>query len=270
MGLDPQILHAYVMHARTAPRRNVFRYRVFNIAFWLKDYERLPLARDRFAPLSFYACDHGRRDGSDLEQWARAILAEHSILQADGEILLVCLPRVLGYVFNPVSFWFCLDRAGHVRGVLCEVNNTFGETHTYICAKPDRSPIGPQDQIQGDKSFHVSPLLKRQGTYLFRFDLHPGWLGVWIDYEEVPGEKTLMTSLTGHFEPMSARGLRRVFWRYPLVTFKAVALIHWQAAKLLLRGVRYVPKPQQIPARVSRACTLKNCDPALDRKQNAS
>src|SRR6202012_458830 len=92
---------------------------------------------DRFGLLSFYNRDHGDRSGSDLASWARAVLHSAKVTNADGEIVLITLPRVLGYTFNPVSFWLCHDKTGDLRAVICEVNNTFGETHSYICAHPD-------------------------------------------------------------------------------------------------------------------------------------
>ena len=246
-----QLFFGRVMHGRLFPKRNSFTYKIYYLAFPLSQIRTLPIAHNRFAPLSFYDRDHGRCDGSDLEDWAREILADYNIKESGGEIRLVCMPRVLGYVFNPVSFWLCYDKQENLRAVLCEVHNTFGERHTYLCAHEDHRPITPQDTLRGKKVFHVSPSLKREGYYEFCFDIHGKKFGIWIDFFYSEGKRQLVTSLTGALEPMNAGTLRRAFWIYPLVTFKAIVLIHWQALKLLVKGVEYIPKPQQNSEHVS-------------------
>lgn len=156
------------------------------------------------------------------------------------------MPRILGYVFNPVSFYFCLDSDSNLRATLCEVHNTFGEQHTYLCAHPDHSPIGSQDWLEADKIFHVSPFLERSGVYRFRFDLRPDKLGIWIDFYDKSQNKQLITSLIGNFSPLTPQLLRNTFWRHPLVTLKVISLIHWQALRLVCKGIRYIPKPKQL------------------------
>jgi DUF1365 family protein len=234
-----------VMHKRLTPKVNAFNYGIYYLVLPLKSLNALPIAHNKFGLLSFYDKDHGARDGSDLNAWIRNILHKASIDEADGNITLITMPRVLGYVFNPVSFWFCHDKAGQVRAVLCEVNNTFGESHIYICIHPDRRPLTSADWIEGDKYFHVSPFLHVQGKYVFRFDLNDKSLHAWIDYWEAENHKKLLTALQGTMVPMTTYNLHMVFWRYPLVTFKAILLIHWQAIKLLAKGIRYIPKPLQ-------------------------
>ena len=257
MGLTdaPQILFAKVMHKRIAPKVNAFTYGIYYIATPLSKVNamdhgwRFGIARP--ALMSFYNRDHGARTPTDLRIWIGNILRDHNVTEADGEIVLVTMPRVLGYVFNPVSFWLCHDRAGHVRAVLCEVNNTFGETHSYLCTHPDHRPITNDDWMTGDKVFHVSPFRQRKGHYAFRFAIGKNAFGAWIDHHDADG-KSLLTSLTGRFEPMSVKTLRRAFWQTPLVTLKAIALIHWQAVKLVAKGIKYVPKPAQHAARLTR------------------
>ena len=258
MGVgDPQLFFGKVMHGRLFPKRNSFAYGIYYIAFPLSKIKQLPIAYNRFAPLSFYDRDHGNCDGSNLEHWVRGILADYNIIEADGDIVLVCMPRVMGYVFNPVSFWLCHDQKGNLRAVLCEVHNTFGERHTYLCAHADHRPITHDDILKGDKLFHVSPLLKREGRYEYRFDLRDNKFGVWIDFFDGEGRKQLVTSLIGQFERMNIVTLRKAFWMYPLVTFKAIILIHWQALKLLAKGIKYISRPKQKSERTSTTNHLK-------------
>ena len=253
---EHQLFFGRVMHGRLFPKRNRFAYKIYYLAFPLSQMETLPIARNRFAPLSFYDRDHGRCDGSSLEDWARGILAGYNIKEADGEIRLVCMPRVLGYVFNPVSFWLCHDKQENLRAVLCEVHNTFGERHTYLCAHGDHRPVTSRDILRGRKLFHVSPSLKREGYYEFRFDVSGKKFGIWIDFFYSGGKRQLVTSLTGSLESMNVATLRKAFWVYPLVTFKAIVLIHWQALRLLVKGVAYFPRPRQNSEHVSATDNL--------------
>lgn len=256
MGVTPQIFFGKVMHGRLFPKRNHFTYGIYYLAFPLSKIMDLAIAYNRFSPLSFYDRDHGKCDGSNLEKWARDILKKYRITKANGDIKLICMPRVLGYVFNPVSFWLCHDKKGSARAILCEVHNTFGERHTYLVAHPDQRPIRNKDIIKGDKVFHVSPMLKREGHYNFRFDIAEDKFGAWIDFFDASGKKQLVTSLVGKFENMNQKALRKAFWRYPLITLKAITLIHWQALKILYKGIKYIPKPKQKKARISATDNL--------------
>jgi len=253
----PRLLEAKVMHRRETPRKNGFTYRALYMVVPLESVEDGSLARvlprRRFAAASFRPEDHGARSGGDLRGWARGILAMRGLEDAAGQISLVCMPRIWGYVFNPVSFWLCRDGEGALRAVICEVNNTFGETHSYLCAHDDGRPIGPRDWLEGEKRFHVSPFLRREGSYRFRFSCDDERLAIRIDYSDAGGGGVLRTSLAGPLRPLGRAGLRRAMWRHPLSTLKVVALIHLQAAKLLLKRVRYVPKPKQEEDRVSSA-----------------
>ena len=256
IGQQPHLMCGKVMHARLFPKKNRFTYGIYYLGLPLSHLNQADIAYNRFAPLSFYDRDHGECDGSDLDVWARNILDAYGIEKADGEVTLVCMPRVMGYVFNPVSFWVCHDRDGDVRAVICEVHNTFGERHSYLCAHADQRPITHRDVMEGDKVFHVSPFLEREGHYSFRFDFRDAKFAALIDFYDGQGNKQLVTSLTGDMIPMTRKALRRVFWRYPLVTFKAITLIHWQAIKLLAKGIKYIPKPVQKDKNVSAARNL--------------
>lgn len=254
MGIDqPQIFFGKVMHGRLFPKKNIFSYGIYYIALPLSRLGVMSIAYNRFAALGFYDKDHGNCDGSNLESWARKILKDYGQNKPDGEIRLICMPRVLGYVFNPVSFWLCYDKNQSLRAVLCEVHNTFGERHTYLCAHKDQEPIEKTDVLKGQKLFHVSPFLEREGQYTFRFDTGNEHFKTWIDFYDAKGRQKLVTSLIGTLEPLNKATLQKAFWGYPLITLKSVALIHWQALKLLFKGIKYIHKPRQKEQTVSTA-----------------
>ncbi len=243
--IGPYIYFGRVMHARLRPKRNVFSYRVFFMRFPLSGLAALagPLfSVDRFNLLSFHRRDHGARDGSDLDAWIRTLLAAEGLDAADGAIWLQAFPRVLGYVFNPVSFWFCHDRADRLRAVLCEVSNTFGEHHNYLLAHPDQRPIVASDVLTARKVFHVSPFCEVSGSYRFQFDLHSTITRVRIDYDD-PAGKLLVTSVSGSARPLTTARVVRAFALYPWMTLAVIARIHWQAVRLWFKGVRFVSKP---------------------------
>lgn len=250
MVITPQLYTAKVMHKRLFPKENAFSYGVYYLALPLP---ALPIP-GFFA--SFHAKDVGRRDGSEPTPWVREILTDYGLNQKIDQIILVTMPRVLGYVFNPVSFYLCLDDMGALRAVLCEVHNTFGEQHSYLCAHPDHAPIAPDQWLEAEKVFHVSPFLERRGEYKFRFDLKEDKLGIWIDFYDMGHKKQLITSLIGTFKPLTTHNLRQAFWRHPLVTAKAIVLIHWQAARLVMKGIRYIAKPRQIYQNITASRNL--------------
>ena len=256
MEVIPNILFGKVMHKRLSPKVNAFNYGIYYFSLPLSQIDRIPIPRNRFGMLSFYDKDHGYRDGRPLRPWAEGILSQYGISKATGEIVLVTLPRVLGYVFNPVSFWLCLDKKKQPRAVIVEVNNTFGESHTYLCAHTDQRPIRTDDWFEGDKLFHVSPFLKREGHYAFRFDLRANAYAIWINYYTASGKKQLLTSLAGKISPMNKASLRRAFFAYPLVTLKAITLIHYQALKLIAKGIQHIRKPEQGAKRISASRNL--------------
>lgn len=254
MELKPKILLGHVTHRRLVPRTKGFRYRVF---LWACPLSRLRLlargrvARvNRWALASLFERDHGPRDGSSLDAWARGVAAR-SGMRGVGEIVLVTMPRLWGYAFNPVTFYLCLDADGQLGGVICDVNNTFGEHHLYVCMHPDGRPLNADDEIVARKAFHVSPFLERSGSYRFRFAVDDSGMRITIDYRDGGGRLTLATALSGRLVPFSASGLVRALLGSPAVTAKVTAAIHWQAAKLYLKGVPYVAKPPQLSTRIS-------------------
>jgi uncharacterized protein len=245
----PSLVHGKVMHRRLRPVGNQFTYDAFSLALPLSriaDLPQLGLAHNRRALVSFFDRDHGARDGSALEPWIRKVLAAESVA-AEGEIVLYAFPRMVGYVFNPVSFWVCHDRGGSVRAVLCEVCNTFGERHNYLLAHRDGRALVDGESLHARKVFHVSPFCEVKGDYTFRFHFGPArWLAR-IDYDDGAGETRsvlLETSISGIAEPISAKAVRGLIWRYRWFTAGVIMRIHWQAIKLLIKRVPYISKPQ--------------------------
>jgi len=248
----PQLYTAKVMHKRLFPKVNGFSYRIYYIALPLLKMANIAWPR----MMSFNIHDHGAKDGGDLNDWAREILKQYGLNEITHSISLISMPRILGYVFNPVSFWLCLDDQQQLRAVLAQVNNTFGETHSYLCAHDDKRVIEQDDWLSAEKVFHVSPFLQREGSYQFRFSLNEKTLGIWIDFYNAEGKKQLITSLMGNLKPLTKSSMRRAFWAHPLVTFKTIMLIHWQAIKLLAKGIAYVPKPEQKKIRLTSTKNL--------------
>jgi len=248
-------IHGEVTHRRTRPARNAFTYPAFCLRLPLSQLatlERRGIARNRRGLVSFHDCDHGPCDGGPLEPWIRALLAGERVA-ADGEIVLHAFPRVLGYVFNPVSFWVCHDRSGGVRAVLCEVRNTFGERHLYLLADADGAALESGRMLSARKVFHVSPFCEVKGRYAFRF--HFGaqrWLARIDHFDDDGPEPLLETWISGRAEPVNPGTASGVVWRYPLFTAGVIARIHWQALRLWVKRVPFFAKPAPPRASLSR------------------
>lgn len=241
------IVHGEVAHARRRPTLHAFRYPAFCLRIPLSALGGLEaggMAHNRPGLISFHDRDHGARDGSPLLPWIRALLESEGLGGAD-EVVLYTFPRMLGYVFNPVSFWVCHDPDGAVRAVLCEVSNTFGEHHNYLLAHADGSPLVSGETLHARKCFHVSPFCSVQGHYAFRFSFVPGrWLAR-VDYFDGTASQgpLLETRISGRVAALDRGGARALLWRYRFFTLGVIARIHWQALNLWRKGVRYIPKP---------------------------
>jgi uncharacterized protein len=232
-----------VMHARLRPFRHRFVYRVFTLLVdldALDDPARRPrlLARNRFGLFSIDDRDHGRRDGSPLRPWVEAALARAGIDIGGGPVRMLCFPRILGYVFNPLTIYWCHDRDDRLRAVLYEVKNTFGDQHGYLVpVDPDHVPGAPVEQ-RADKGFYVSPFIGMASTYRFRLN-EPGEDLSVVIRQSVPEGPILVATLDGRRRPLSDAGLLRMFVTHPLMTVKVIGAIHWEAARLWLKGARF-------------------------------
>ena len=241
-----------VMHDRISPVRNAFRYPALFICFPLHRKAELAsrlFSLGRFNLFAFHEADHG--DGIDCLAWVRRLLADMDIAAADGEVWLQTMPRMLGVVFNPVSFWYCHDRDGCLRAVLCEVNNTFGERHCYLLTAAASGVISGQAELTTRKVFHVSPFLEVKGHYRFRFPQHPGARTVHIDYLEA-ATPVLRTAISGKAARLDDSTLLQAFLAMGWATVMVVLRIHWQALRLWLKGARFFRKPAPPIQEISR------------------
>jgi DUF1365 family protein len=248
MSAVAQIGFGQVRHTRLRPRRHAFAYDTFFLLLPMRQLGQDPamggLSVNRRGAISFFDCDHG--DGRSPEQggalaWLLEMLQREGIQDVDGEVWLHTYPRMLGYTFKPVSFWYCHRADGSLRAVVAEVNNTFGERHCYLLDAPHYGR-----ELLADKCFHVSPFCRVAGRYRFRFmrALHGGQARtvVRVDHDDDQGP-LINTSVSGTLEPITPAALRRALWQYPAMTLMVMARIHWQALQLWLKRVRFFSKP---------------------------
>ncbi len=260
----PQLCLGQVRHRRLRPVDHAFHYGLYFLRLPLRAmaagegpaFASRLLSRNRFNLLSFHDADHGDGGGALLD-WITTFLARQGVTEVDGEIWLQAMPRVLGYVFNPISFWFCHRADGALRAVLCDVRNTFGERHWYLL--DTGAAIAYGSELQAAKVFHVSPFFPVDGGYRFRFlrasrardgraeERHLAC----VDYHGGEGAR-LRTSLSGRAVPIGDLAVARAFLAYPLMSFGVIAKIHWQALRLWLRRVPFFTKPAPPPHEVSR------------------
>lgn len=251
-----------VRHTRLRPVFHQFAYPTYFLLLPLRTLRDTPckaLPRNRFGLLSFHDQDHG--DGrADALSWIEELLVYEGITDADGEVWLHCYPRVLGYAFKPVSFWYCHRKNGSLAAIVVEVNNTFGERHCYLLAGQD---VGWGRELRAGKVFHVSPFCDVDGGYRFRFmrtDVHsfpphqriqPPRTIARVDHDDADGP-LLQTSVSGSLAPLTRRSSVGAFVQMPLMTFGVIARIHWQALKLWTKRVPIFKKPEAPRAFLTR------------------
>jgi uncharacterized protein len=262
IDLTPKLNFGVVQHRRFRPAKNAFAYSVFTISVPMRERRRNPallrqhgLGDNQFRFFSFFDKDHGRGDADSLA-WAEELLASHGIAHPDGEIWLQTFPRVLAYVFNPVSFWICTKPNGQVRAVIAEVNNTFGERHCYLLSKDSGESLHSGETLTTNKVFHVSPFCDVSGEYRFRFlfaqESQSGRNTVnRIELHE-DGQSLIHTSISGQAHPLTRTSLYFSILRYPLMSIGVIGRIHWQALKLWAKGVPFHSKPKPPDFEVSR------------------
>ncbi|OYY58743.1 MAG: DUF1365 domain-containing protein [Polynucleobacter sp. 24-46-87] len=251
-----------VKHKRFRPVKNAFGYGVFTLSIPMRSRAKHKtlltqhgLGDNQFKLFSFFDKDHGHGDADSL-QWIERILTENHIAHVDGEIWLQTFPRVLGYVFNPVSFWICTRANGQVQAVLAEVNNTFGERHCYLLHENDGSPLQSGKTFVSQKVFHVSPFCDVSGEYHFRFlfpqDSKSKRNSVCRIELHEDGKPLINTSISGLTQSLSRKELYLAFLRYPLMSLGVIGRIHWQALKLWIKGVPFHTKPKPPALEVTR------------------
>ncbi len=220
-----------VVHVRHRPARHRLAYSIFMGLF---DLDELPMLARRTrlfgynaaGLLSFHDRDHGDGSGRPLRRQVDQALRSAGIEPPEGPVRILCMPRVLGYVFNPLSVYFCYDRAGEVRAIVHEVNNTFGERYFY--ALP--ATTGPDGLVRQDcgKEFRVSPFLPMDLDYRFMIAPPAGRTSVQISVER-NGDEILSAWFDGKHEPFSTRSLLKQWFLRPAMTWKVIAGIHWEA-----------------------------------------
>ena len=239
-----------VRHARLRPTPHRFAYPTYFLMLPMRSLRTAPsadLPRNRFGWIGFADRDHG--DGRDDSlAWLEELLAREGVDDADGEVWLQCYPRVLGFVFKPVSFWYCHRADDSLAAIVVEVNNTFGERHCYLLAGPQ---LGYGREQQAAKVFHVSPFCAVAGDYRFRFMRTGTRTIACVDHHDAQG-LLIRTSLSGALQPASAAGLRAAFFGMPLMTLGVIARIHWQALRLWRKRVPVFRKPAPPASFVTR------------------
>ena len=231
-------------HGRKGEIENAFRY---SVDYVLLDAEREPAApslfrRNRRGVFSLTDKDHGgapkKGEGA---VWVRNVLYQAGFTDI-GRIELLAQPRILGHVFNPVSFWLIYDPKTLLRAVIAEVTNTYGDRHSYLCANEGFRPILASDTILSQKIFHVSPFQPVEGGYTFRFDINEKRIGIWIDL--TAGNGGLLATLTGPRQPLTNRAILACMLRRPFGSRRVLGLIHWQALKLWWKGAAFRNRPE--------------------------
>lgn len=253
-----------VMHARLRPHARRFQYRVFSILIDI-DAPETPGCRlfsvNKRNVLSFHERDHGARDGSRLRPWVEESLRRASIAETPARIALLCFPRLWGFVFNPLSVFYCYDVQGEIFAVVHEVNNTFGDSHVYAARVPRAGSDVAAHEAQ--KVFHVSPLMAMEGRYAFRLRPPGERLSIGIQLHDAKG-LLLAAAQTGRRRDLTTGEALRAVLRHPLMTLKVVAAIHFEALRTFLSGARYYPRPTPPEFPVSGALPLRAPDATID------
>lgn len=244
-------------HGRRGPVTNRFTYGVDYVLFDAEADVATPrlMSRNRRNIASLSDRDHGGAPGQGKgAAWVREVLAAHQMEGVtNGPMQLLTQPRVLGHLFNPVSFWLCHDADGGLRAVIAEVNNTYGDRHSYLCVKPDQSVILPSDELQAQKIFYVSPFQPVEGRYAFHFEITSEKVNIRILYRqdsEAPNAG-LVATLTGARKPLTNRAILGAMVGR-MGSRRVLALIHWQALKLWWLGAKFRTRPEPPAQEVSQ------------------
>ena len=248
-----------IRHARLRPTRHAFRYRGFFLRVPVHALDGRPRGNwlfgiDRPALIAFRQRDHGASDDAaaspGARAWIDALLTDAGVVGVT-RVWLHTFPRILGYAFKPVSFWFCEADDGRTLAIVAEVNNTFGERHCYLLLPPDGRALRDGELLEAGKGFHVSPFCETRGRYRFRFMTTPERAVARIDYDDADGP-LITTSQSGRFATVDTRACLRALLGYPLFTVGVVVRIHWHALRLWLKGVPFHRKPAPPPTFVTR------------------
>ena len=246
------IYNGSVIHKRFKPKEHFFKYSVFSLFIDLAELKEIEkkinfFSYNKFNLISFFDIDHGPRDGSSLEDWVKQNLKIIGILKKSVKIRLLCYPRIFGYVFNPLSIFFIYDENDHLISILYEVKNTFGEQHTYVFkTEKGRNLI----ENTCNKKFHVSPFIEMKCEYFFKILIPESKLSVIINQNDDTG-KLLYASQDGIKKKLNNKNLIISYITHPLMTFKIIGAIHYEALKLWLKGIKFVKKKIKLKNNIS-------------------
>ena len=236
-----------VIHKRFKPKIHFFKYKVFSLLIDLSEIHLLDkelkiFSYNKFNIISFYDKDHGARDGSSVENWVKDNLKKNNIDTNDIQIKLLCYPRIFGYVFNPLSVFYIYDKNSNLISILYEVKNTFGEQHTYIFKTNINNNLV---QHMCKKKFHVSPFIEMDCVYFFRLLKPDNKISVIIDQNDKEG-KILYASQDGVKSEITNSNMIKSYLKHPLMTFKIILAIHFEAFKLWSKGIKFIKKKLKI------------------------
>ena len=245
------IYNGKVIHRRFKPKEHCFKYKVFSLLIDIDELEIIEnkikiFSYNKFNIISFFEKDHGPRDGTSLKEWVIKNLNDIGIENDRIQIKLFCYPRIFGYVFNPLSVFFIYDENTRLISILYEVKNTFGEQHTYIFKTDDEKVI----VNDCTKKFHVSPFIEMECHYYFRVLKPSDKISVIIDQKDKDG-KLLYASQDGKAKELNEKNLLISFICHPLMSFKVIAAIHYEALKLWLKGIKVVKRKFKIKNNIS-------------------
>lgn len=232
--MKSKLCYGKVYHKRFTPKQHEFVYRSFFIQISLKEIISLKLnffSYNSFNLFSFNNDDHGNRDSSDLYLFANKLLLENNINTDYDDIIIQTIPRILGHIFNPVSFWFIIKNSQTIA-IIAEVNNTFGETKSYLL-KPDN--------LNAIKQMQVSPFNQIEGQYQFKFNENNHFSKTQITYL-INGSPILYASSEGKVLPFNDYELMKLFFKLPLHNLTILALIHFEALKLYIKRIPFFGK----------------------------
>jgi len=239
------IYNGIVTHYRFKPIKHSFNYKTFSLFLDLDEIEKLDktvsiFSFNKFNIFSFYNNDHGARDGNSLKKWVLDNLKKFKINQNITKIKLLCYPRVFGYVFNPLSIFYCYENS-KLKAIFYEVKNTFNEQHTYIFKIKNNEKI----EQKCKKKFYVSPLMDMDTYYNFKL-LNPGEkLSIFIKQTDEKGV-ILTATQSGDRKEFSLKQLVLNFFKYPLMTIKIIGSIHFEALLLWKKGAIYRKRKNKI------------------------
>ena len=245
------IYNGKVIHKRFKPKEHYFKYNVFSLLIDLDELDIIQnkikiFSYNKFNIISFFDIDHGPRDGTSIRQWILKNLKDLGIHDNKIKIKLLCYPRIFGYVFNPLSVFFIYDKNSKLISIFYEVKNTFGEQHTYLFKASDDKTI----KNNCSKKFHVSPFIEMECNYYFRVLKPSDKMSVIIDQSDNNG-KLLYASQDGVAKELNQKNLIISYICHPLMTFKIIAAIHFEAFKLWLKGIKFVKKKFKISNNIS-------------------